>query len=247
MINRGYVGSTWQDKFKLVKAKRSEIVNHYGQMTDYERSYHARELNDYQEAYEPYILGGALSEWHDTCDRVIQAFDNVKKAQADEVKRFDGQKLAGEMSVINMLVDNALSVNGLDNYSIPVIESIYDEYMSSGDLHKQRAAGEVFKGLSSHDLGNDLDLKLKVNKLITRAKEDLVKVRSYKPLDKAEDEARQAVNELNGAKSMLFEIDMGLGYTLPNGLMGHSQLVKAIRDRVDNTGSRLVVKPRQED
>lgn len=238
--------ATWQDKFKVVKSLREEIINNADLLTPYERAVKARDLNAYQEAYEPYILGGVLSAWHNACDKALGAYDKVSKARADEVKRFDGQKLAGEMNVVNMLVDNALGGRGLDNDSIKALSGIYEDYMSSGDLHKQRAAGEVFSSLLSRDVGNDLDMKVKANSLLTRAKTDLNEVRSYKPLDKAEDEARRAVEELDGMRYVLLDVDAGLGYTSPNGLPGHSLIIKSINDRVDNTGSRLVVKPRQE-
>lgn len=210
-------------------------------MTPYERSVLEREIGEKRASLEGAIIAGALGEWKQAVNNVKAKLDQVKAAKAKETARWDGTRLSSELQVYETLTRQQLNT-ATDTMSqreaVENLRALYDEAQKSGDIYKQRAAAEVIRGAIGNARGLDSDRRMEINRLAKQAERDLSTLRQSEELNQAHQAAAEAVEKLNQARNMLFDVDRGLGYTAPNGLPGNSQIIKALtqvqQDRAGN-------------
>lgn len=234
-------GTTWQDSLKELESARSEYAKYAGIMTEFERQAIQKKINEFVDSIQPKVLAGAFAEFEGTVKGVQDKESELDKAKANEVKRWDAAKLNAEMQFVKTQIENKLKTSGVsvsDPAIVSHLKGIYTEAKQSGDLHKQRAAAEVFSGLQSY-----VNPALKIDAVIvaTGAKKDLEAIRSTPEIQAAEQAVNDKISELRQSQRTLMSIDRTLGYTQPNGELGCGEIIRELgRLRRDEEGKTVL-------
>lgn len=240
MLNKFSSNGTWRDQLQELVKTRNEYSQYANVMTAFERLNIEKAIKGMRAEIEPVILAGARAEW-DTAIQNFKAKDaRVKAARSKESARWDAARLNSEMQAVEMMVKQTVKSNvsgPLDNATMARINAIYEDFQNSGDIYKQRAAGEVYAGLVSM-VGEGFDQRQQAYVMAERAQRDILKAREFDELKAAEQEAIQAVEGLNQAKMLLHDVDRDLGDTRPNGTIGNYELAQELaRVRTDEDGN----------
>ena len=208
---------TWRDMLKELKAAKEELRRNAGIMTPYERQTIAESIQARANEVAGRLQGGAIAEWNAAKGIYQDKAAAVEKARVAEINRWDNARLGAEIGAVKALVDLAYSsVNnnplGGIKAAAPRLERIYNEAMASGDMHKQRAAAEVFRSLAGDNLKGDIESRAAVSGLAHKAEKDLPALRMTDEITKAiqaRDDAAQAVYNL---KPELNDVSEVMGY-----------------------------------
>jgi len=225
--------TTWRDKLASIMTAKKELGEYYSIMTAYERATAEREIGHLKEQYFQAITDGVLQEHELAINRLNIAHRKVKRLTQAEIASWDAQKLASEMQVYNMLIDQAIQTKeGPDDFRKNVrdrLEKIYNEAWESGDIYKQRAACEVMKSAPSKAQGGDMDLKMAINSIAQQSKADIEKVRTTPELEKAYQEAEADYQEYRTARQEVINTSQDIGEGDPQQLYSGSPFSRAIR------------------
>ncbi len=228
-INR-QSGSTWRDQLAEMKTARAEYAELEPIMSAAERVMYIKSINDKQAAVGSTILQGAFTEWDNALDKFTNAVKSVQTAKNKEIARWEAVKLNAEMQMAESLITKLVQSSAgerLEPDVLPRLQKMYDEAQASGDVYKMRATAEVFTGLPAM-VGSDFEDRKAANKLSKQAQRDARVVRITPEMKAADQAAVEAVEMINQAKSLLFEVDEGLGYTKPNGEVGNFDIFKQL-------------------
>ena len=223
--------TTWRDRLEIIKAAKKELSDYYSIMTTYERATAEREIGHLKEQNNPVITEGVLGEHEIAINRLNIAHRKVKRLTQAEIASWDAQKLAAEMQVYNMLIDQAVNTkSGATDSRVSTttrLDKIYDEAWQSGDKYKQRAACEVMKSLQGK--ASDPEAKITLNRFEQQAKQDLEKVRMTPELTKAYEEAEIDWQEYRTARQEVIRTSQDIGEGDPQQLYSGSPFSRAIR------------------
>lgn len=221
-------GNTWRDRVEELKAARAKYAELEPMMNGLDRVMLTNSINEKRAEVEPFVMNGVISEWQQAIDRFEQASKAVETARVKEIARWEASKFNDEMTVIERLVNSTVksSAGGrLDPNVMPRLQKIYEDAQASQDPYKMRAAAEIMQGLPTM-VGPDFDDRKQANRIAQRAQKDVQGLRITEEMKAADQVAAAAVQALNQAKSVLFEVDGAMGYTLPNGEVGSFELFK---------------------
>ena len=212
------VQSDWRGKLDELKAMRAEYEKHFRIMTPYEAQVIGDQLKNTREQYLQEIAGGALSEYKQSIKNFEEKRAAYRKAQADEAKRWDGSKLAGEMQSIQMRVNQVIGADQSNPFDKQPpqdeeLKRIYDEGVLSGDLYKQRAVLETFKGLSNNPKVNNKQAALHLENQAAKIAPD---VRITEEMLKAYDQTNDAWQEIEKKRVELVDVSVNLGMGNPD-------------------------------
>lgn len=191
--------SEWRSKCKEIEAARKELKEYSGMMTDYERAIAQRAIREIIDQHGPYIIGNMVKELDKAREKFESARVGVNVAKIREINRWDAEKLMTEMNFIKARVEQAIASGGDGGVfsnrptTAAQMEIIYREAQLSGDLIKQRAACEVFSGISERAPRGDSEERSRINAISRQANSDLQRIRNDTP------EIRAATQEAEGA------------------------------------------------
>lgn len=195
---------------KVLKAANELYAKKFSIMTELEKQNHAESIAETRERYRPAIMAGALGTWNSAKSNLKQALNQVQNEKKKILNSFDASKLANEMQVATMRIQNATKSDA-GGFDMPAIEAIRNEAKLSGDPHKIKAVNEALTSLVSmvpegaqDKHGNDL--KFQANRMAFQAKRDLEAMHTSEGLVKADKVAADAVGQLNSAKYKLLDV-----------------------------------------
>ncbi|RLI53676.1 MAG: hypothetical protein DRO87_11275 [Candidatus Thorarchaeota archaeon] len=234
----------WRGKLESIRKTLIEYNENFDIFTAYEKQAGSQAIADIRNANEKYILSGAVNEWHAVCDKAAEAVSKVEAEKQKEISSWDAGKLSQEMNLLEKRIEIAL-VHGIEPGVEEKLKDMYLEGINSGDRNIERATAEVYLGIGGF-LSADatLEEQMAVNRLSTAAGLALAEIRNTKAITDAEQAATEAVLKLNAERATLRDVDAVLGFESYGGEVGSSVLAEAISERVDNTGSETVIKPR---
>lgn len=240
-------GASWRDRLEEIKGARAEYYKNLNIMTPFERVLIEKSVSEKVKEVEPYILEGAIGEWHYALNNYQKAIAQVQEAKNREVSRWDASKLNAEMQSAEMLIKKAIesSVGGgsLEPSVMPRIEAMYQDAQRSGDIYKQRAMAEVATSLTNM-VGDDMSDRMRANRIAQQAQRDAQAVRTTAELERAHITAKEAVESINHAREVLSDVDAALGRTLPNGEIGHFDIFREVcRVKTDARGNIKAIVP----
>lgn len=218
-----------------------------GMMSPYDIARGNAEMQDLIQSRSKAIIDGAIGEFRQAVGNVKAAFDKVRAAEAAEVRRWDGVKLAGEMQAVKMIIESTLKAGMNERERLEALQGMYQELKTCGDNYKQRAAAHVFGGLVEivRTEGSTLQDLMPFNTIAKRAAGDLQTLRTTPEIQRAKQDAGAAVDALNKAGEVFQEIDLAFGTRNFNGTMGNYQLEKEL-GRVELTDDHKVLWDGQE-
>lgn len=218
----------WQELTKEVRKLVDHESEYYSYMSVYEKSAIEGQIAKLQQQYGQAVVNGALSEWNQAKRFVLDAQKNIEIEKQAERRRWDDSKLSASLQSVKALVDASYSAAaGNMDEAAKRLQNVYQDYYGSGDLHKQRAAVEIFGGLKA---GKDIPVEdgMKINTLAQQAQRDAPSLRSTPGLEKAHKTMENAVNGLDQARQTIVQADIDMGWTRPNGEMGQYPFAKAV-------------------
>lgn len=176
-------------------------------MTELERQNHAESIAETRERYRPAIMAGVMGTWKAAKQNLKMALDQVQNEKKKILNSFDAGKLANEMQLAAMRIQNAAKADA-GQFDIGAIEAIRNEAKVSGDPYKIRAVNESLSTLVSMVPEGSLDqhgndLKFKANRMAKEAKRDLDALMTSEGLEKAHKMAADSVGLLNSARHHL--------------------------------------------
>lgn len=216
----------WKRLTKEVRQLREKQNELYSYMTTAERMSTEGNIETLKHRYERAVIDGVVSDWNVAKQGVLTAQERVKAEIAAERRRWDDTKLSASLQSVKLLTDQAFSAAGGDmREAAKRLDALYQDYYGSGDLHKQRAAVEMFSGLRGKSLDEDGIL---INQLATQARRDAAGLRTTPSLQRAHEEMAQAVEGLNAAEAEIVQADKDMGWSFPNGEVGNFALAKTL-------------------
>lgn len=226
-------GINWRDALETIKAGRDELDRYGGIMTQYEYQVAKRDVRELTDTHRPAIMQGITAEW----EAVIQGYQEkarkVERERTAEVNRWEAGKLASEMQVVSMLVDQALKNKGtvmttrnLD--AAGEMERIYQDAKQSGDLHRRRAAAEIIRNVSQ-DYSGDQETRRKMNLLAVQAESDLNQLRVTNEMTAAEAELSASWDAILEKREEVRRVAVIIGEGDPGGPLAGGELAHQLR------------------
>jgi len=223
----------WRSVVKELKSAADELNQYQEVMTPYERSVITRSIAAKQEEAGSRVISSALTEWKAQLGVYQDKDKALNRAKTEEIRRWDSQKLAVEISAIQSLVDLAISTQsqnpmaGKHGEISSRLKMIYHDAKESGNLHRQRAAAEVFKGLRNAKVPKDDMPNLGV--MAQQAEKDLLDIRVTDEMIDTLEERDAAVRAVLALKGELAEASKALGQGEVNELFGSGPFTKALK------------------
>lgn len=252
-MNNRFFGATqpqtWRDHLKELKAAKEELYKNQAIMTPYERQTIGNSIKARAEAVAPRLQGGAIAEWKAAIEVYQDKAAAVEKARIAEINRWDNARLGAEIGAVKALVELALSgVNsnplaGGGFGAAPRLERIYNEAQASGDLHKRRAAAEVFRSLDGANLKGDITDRAAVSGLAHKAAQDLPGLRVTDGITRAIQERDAAAQGVYNLRSELNDVSLVMGYGDATGLFASGPIASAFRGVKFNNDHTLTIFP----
>jgi len=196
---------TWKEKM----ADHTRLVNILQEKDRYltpneKQTYGEALMEDKHRIYES-AIPGAAAEFSQAKQTYIIHDKLFKRAQSDEIKRWDGVKLAGEMQVAEMRLKSILKSNLRNDEKKAQIEALFNEAKKADDLHKLRAISEVLQGVASEISGDPME-KLPFNRLANEAAKTLTDIRITDAMIQAAENRAAAAEELGAKRDQLDEV-----------------------------------------
>jgi len=158
---------------------------------------------------------GVLAEHETALQKLKRAHVRVQSEKKKEIAGWDAPRLASEMQVYEMLIDQAIHTDpGSSDFRKNVddhLEKIYSEAQQSGDKYKQRTADEVLKSALSKAKGMDQETRLHVNRIAQQSKQDMEKIRSTPELEAAYEQAETAWGEYRTVRQEVIRTSQAIG------------------------------------
>jgi hypothetical protein len=196
----------WRKIVEDLKLAREEYSRHSSMMTPYERQVVSESIKEEVDKNRKWATQAALKEFQSTVEAFANAQIKIEKAKGQEVNRWEPGKLADEMRVASLLVDQALE----SPFPIDELRRIYSDANTSQDMFKKRGVAEVLKGAVNRVKSGDYELLSRVNSMSQMAARDLEQLRITPEIEKAHQEAGEAFEnhmavrkELNRAAEIL--------------------------------------------
>jgi hypothetical protein len=201
-------------------------------MTEYERGAIARDIKRLSEAVFPAVAGAVIAEFKSAIadyQKSLEAIDTARKA---EIGRFDSGRLNAEMQLIRTRVELAFQkdVNphrGADTPASKRLAEIYGEAAQSDDLHKRRAAIEIFKSLPL-PAGNQEE-RIAINALAKSAEAAESGLRDTPELQQARQHRTAALDALGAKQQRLVDVSREMGSGDPRDPFAASAFAKAYK------------------
>lgn len=221
----------WRDSLKDIAELRDEYNNNFSMMTDYERSANGKILNEYRERNRSYIEIGALQEWQAAKNELENSLKNLQDEKRKVVNSYDPVKLAAEMQLATMRIDQA-SKSDAGLFNQEAINDLISEANLSNDKHKQKATYEALQGLVSkvkhgETDSHGVDMRRVANKIAFEARNELAALNESDGLEKANAAVKDKLARYNGAKSTLYEVADTMG-DVTGDIIHNTRIEKAI-------------------
>lgn len=234
----------WKTGLELIKAQIAEYEQYRAIMTQYEAAMAKRVYQEKIDQWKPQIVENLLKEQEIYITRYHAQETLVARAKAAEINRWDASKLANQLQVTRLLVEQAMAGpdqddpwRGSTSSKQERLQKLYQDAKASNDIYKMRSVAEVLLSVPLQPGDNVL------NHLQKQAGHDL------KALQWTEDQ-QKAVETLNGDWNNLVENTIKLEEVAPllgdgNSAFGSGPLHKAVRRiTIDQTtGERLILEP----
>jgi hypothetical protein len=193
----------WRQQLEGIKKDREEIRLHLANMTQFERNQATLALENLEKRHRPQIEAGAIGEYKQAVDVFKRAADRLETAKAAEARRWDGNKLTGEMSVAERRIETALQAAE----PVKALRGILQEAITSRDEHKVRAVTEALQAAQSKVAGHrNSELMLGVSQVGREAGRQLEALRLTPEIEKTHTEANQALTVVNARRAELFDL-----------------------------------------
>lgn len=195
----------WRDMVKTVKDAKIEMARAWNIMTQYEQMSIQESIYAQREQYRPSIEAGILGGLKPAQKNLEAALKNVEAEQRKITNSWEAPRLAAEMQVASMRIDQAAKADA-GRFDLAAVQAIYREAQDSGDRYKQRAAAEAMQSLVSKvPAGSSTDphggdILLTVNRMAKQAGRDLEALKTSEGLVKAQTVADARVNEYKLAR-----------------------------------------------
>jgi hypothetical protein len=207
MIHRTFqqmrTGGDWRarrDQFAEALEVSSKSMS---KMSQFEQETVSQELLSWKDNEGRRVLGEAMEYYHSTLDHFRDKQSRVERERTREIARWDAGKLAPEMQVFSMRVENAVYSHnpGLE------LEEVYAEAKQSGDIYKLRAAADALKRVEKQSANLPIEVRTHLNRTARTAQQDLAEIRTTPELATALTEAEQAFNQAMQARDELQKTD----------------------------------------
>jgi hypothetical protein len=230
----------WQGMIKELREAKQERDRLYSIMTAYERQTVAEFIGGTREKYRPAIEAGALAVWEGAKANLKAALANVEAQRRKVANSWDASKLTPEMQVYSMRIDQATKADA-GRPDLEALQAIYQEAKDSGDKYKARAAAEALQGLVSKIPAgaqdkHGIDARQIANGIAKQARRDLQALQSSPELTQAHELTAAKVQELNAAKSLLYDTAAVLGELNPNDTLRNSRFITALESVTQSEG-----------
>jgi hypothetical protein len=224
--------TTWQDQAAEIKQAVKDRDRLVSIMTVYEKLIVSEYIGGLKEKYKPTIEAGALELWNGARSSLQAAIKNVEREKRKVTNSWDASKLAAEMQVMQMRVDQAVKADA-GRPDLPALQRISLESQESGDRYKVRARAEIFQSIVSKiPPGNQdkhgNDARVVANRMAECASRDLATLRTSPELTQAEELKAAKIDELTQARRELFRTAEVLGEVNPNDTMRNSAFIDAL-------------------
>jgi hypothetical protein len=226
--------ANWRDALAMIQRGRDELSQYAEIMTPYEVTTAQNGINSKVEQYRDIITQGILTEHEQAIENYQRAGEKVQKEISKEINHWDTGRLNDEIRLYETLVKQAISggANGDvlrgDKTSASTLEALYKEAHDSGDMHKQRAAAEVFKNVLSLVPSGD-PARIAANRVVQQAKQDLEGLRSTAGIEQAKQEQGEALNGLYEKREEVRQVSQALGDGDPAGPFAGGAFARALR------------------
>ena len=212
-----------------IKAWRQELAAHGHEMSQYERNVISREIKKRQEELIPVVGARVIGEFKEAIAKYQDSKKAIEIERQKEVNRFDSQKFNTELQAITARI-NLAQATDIDPVrgDVPAskrLAAIYEESMLSNDLHKQRAAIEVFKSIEAKKPA----VRGPVNQLRRTAEAAEVQLRTTEGLQQARQAEAAAFAELHARHENLNKVSETLGTGSIKEIYNTSPFAKAAR------------------
>ena len=219
----------WKGAVETIKAAKQKRDHYLPIMTNAERQIVADDIGHLVEQSRPIIENGAIAAYNGAAIGVIQGQTKVQAEKKKILNSWDTSKLAAELQLYGLQVENALK-----NGDIETLSRIHQEAIDSGDRYKQRAAAETLQGLvnkfpQGKQDSHGLDARTLANRLENQAARDLASMGTSPELFKASSELDAKKQDLQNAEKQLYETAGLLGDLAFNGDMHNSRFIETMR------------------
>jgi hypothetical protein len=241
------IANDWQGMVDHLKKANQEYRAASGIMTPYERQSIGQSIAEKREQLRPTIEAGALAVWEGAKANLKAALANVEAQRRKATNSWDDGKLAPIMQVYSMRIDQATKADA-GRPDLAALQAIYAEAKDSGDRYKIRAAAEALQGVVSKIPAGSApdphgtDARMIANGIAKRAGRDLEALKTSPELTKADELAAAKTQELNAAKSLLYEAAEPIDGVFPNGTMRNSRFIKALESVTQDDEGSFVFK-----
>jgi hypothetical protein len=245
-MNRNFINlrGNWREQRDSFEEALKIARQNLEKMSQFERETIGKELKDFTEGQGKQILSQALEEYHAKLDDFCSKQAKVERERVKEIASWDPSRLAPEMQVFQMRVENALYADD----PARELQSIYSEAKQSEDRYKLRAAADALRQVNRKSGSLPLEVKTKLNGVMQAAQRDLAEIRTTPGMEAAVAEAKQAFDVGIAAHKELQETDAIINMQDPNfNYFPSSPIVLRALSRVqtDDRGNS-VVSPRND-
>jgi hypothetical protein len=222
-------GANWEAE---IKAAYEELRLHGHEMSPYEHNLISREIKRRQDELIPIVGAKVIGEFKAAIKAYQDAEAGVDKARTAEINRFDSAKLNTELQLLQARVDLAYQkdVNphrGADTPASKRLAEIFAEAVHSDDLHKQRAAVEVFKAIRLP--AGPQEERILVNQLAKDAEAAEPGLRDTAELHQARQNRTEALDKLGAKREHLDKVSRLLGMGGIDDALSPGPFAKAAR------------------
>lgn len=232
----------WRGRLDEIKKHDQMMKKYYSIQTDFEHAIAQEEYNELLKKHRPAIRAGVLAEHETALQKLERAHNRVKSEKKKEIAGWDASRLASEMQVYNMLIDQAIQTKeGTGDFQVNTgqrIEKVYEDAQKSGDKYKQRAAAEVMKAATSKVQSMGQDTRFKVNRIAQQSKTDLEEIRKTPEFKTAYEDASTAYDEYYNARREVIRTSQAIGEGDPLHPLARNDFTLALK-RVQDDGDNI--------
>jgi len=99
---------TWRGRLNEIKNHKQMMIKYNSIQTEFERAIAQEEYSELLKQHRPAIRAGQLAEHEAALQKLERAHNRVKSEKKKEIAGWDASRLASEMQVYNMLIDQAI-------------------------------------------------------------------------------------------------------------------------------------------
>ena len=196
---------TWKEKMAEHTRLIDVLREKQSYLTPNEKQTYGEALQEDKHRIYEQAIPGAAAEFSQAKQTYIVHDKLFKRAQSEEIKRWDGVKLAGEMQVAEMRLKSVLKSNLRNDEKKAQIEALFNEAKKADDLHKLRAISEVLQGVASEISGDPME-KLPFNRIANEAQKTLTDIRITDQMIEAAERRQTAADELAAKRDQLDQV-----------------------------------------